>query len=576
MYREADDVEGYTDYRSALPSGDVRPHSAVGEDMTVQLLTRDGNNRLRLYKEWDHDCDDDGVKAMPTAPKDAEGDFTAGMITFGCLDADVEFTVRFGAGTGREQMDYGYDEIETFGGDLDHGVTLGAFGPAMSGGQPEVRMCSASDDTNADATSDEWCATFAYQWNTGEVYGTVGEESGHEVTVDPETGHGAIGDEDETDADGEYSIPGLQDGVYTATAASGDADYQLLTADEQTGIVLYHNEACWDDPDPDNADCDEDTELVVDEVDEDDDTTWAYTNEHVQNWRTGQLGLAIRGYVANDGQDGKELDNLLRGDESKAGITMTLRSGVVVVGTAETDARGLYSFDDLAEGEYTVSAGSGSNYRAIHAIARYPTSTSPWRFVNFKKANAEDYTLTPDEADLDKPHWDRAKSAGGTMGQPTTKVTGTGTNPPSDTYHNFALVYTDGEVSGSVNNLSGSNGSIDIIISSPNPLDDDEKVETSSSGNFGLGGLLEAKGYTAVIEDAGFAAPCMNAAKEPDDDLEADDGNCGLDDDPICQPSVPHRGHGRHRWRERPRAHGYPGRLQRSSVRRRRDDRNRD
>ena len=53
--------------------------------------------------------------------------------------------------------------------------------------------------------------------------------SGHEVTVDPETGHGAIGDEDETDADGEYSIGGLQDGVYTATAASGDADYQLLT-----------------------------------------------------------------------------------------------------------------------------------------------------------------------------------------------------------------------------------------------------------------------------------------------------------------------------------------------------------
>ena len=29
------------------------------------------------------------------------------------------------------------------------------------------------------------------------------------------------------------------------------------------------------------------------------------------------------------------------------------------------------------------------------------------------------------------------------------------TDPDEDTYYNFALVYTDGEVSGKVNNLSG-------------------------------------------------------------------------------------------------------------------------
>ena len=115
------------------------------------------------------------------------------MITFNCLPAGEQFTVRYKPGTGREQMDYGYDEIETFGDNLlDFGVTVGAFG-TMSGAGPEVRMCSASDATNADATTDDWCATFAYQWNTGTVYGTVGSESGHEVTVEPETGHGAIG-----------------------------------------------------------------------------------------------------------------------------------------------------------------------------------------------------------------------------------------------------------------------------------------------------------------------------------------------------------------------------------------------
>ena len=530
VYREADDVEGYTDYRSALPSGDVRPHPEVGRGMTVELMTRDDDDRLRLYDAWDHDCDDDGEKEMPTKARDAKGDFRAGMITFRCLDVDKEFTVRFGAGDDREQMDYGYVEIKTFGDDLDFGVTLGAFG-GMGGAGPEVRMCSASDGTNAEATSDEWCATFAYQWETGTVYGTVGDESGHEVVVDPETGHGAIGDEDETGRGGAYSIGDLQDGVYTAKAASGDDDYQILesTPAEVEGIALYHNEACWAATNPEPATGDEQPgSCAADEVevgeDDDGDTTYTYVNGHEENWRTDRLGLAIRGYVANDGQDGEDRDNLLRGDESMAGITMTLRRGTVVR-TAKTEASGFYSFENLEAGSYTVTAGSGTNYRAIHSIARYPGATSPWKFVNFKSATAEDYTLTPDEEDLLKPYWDRAKSAGGTMGQPITRVTGTGT--PSDTYYNFALVYTDGEVSGSVNNVSGSNGSIDIIISTPSPLDDDAKVETSSSGNFGLGGLLEAIGYTAVIEDAGFAVPCMNAAGTiADDDHVDNDGEC--------------------------------------------------
>ena len=114
--------------------------------MTVELMTRDSRDRLRLYDGWDDDCDDDGEKEMPTDSIPATGNFASGMITFNCLPADEEFTVRFRPGDDREQMDYDYDEIETFGDDLDFGVTLGAFG-AMGGGQPEVRMCSASVDT---------------------------------------------------------------------------------------------------------------------------------------------------------------------------------------------------------------------------------------------------------------------------------------------------------------------------------------------------------------------------------------------------------------------------------------------
>ena len=152
VYREADDVEGFTEFRvpgSDGPNGDHRPNAEVGEDMMVELMTRDSRNRLRTY-QWDHDCDDDGEKEMPTDPVDAELDLAGGMASFGCLPADVEFTVRFHPGDDREQMDYGYDEIETFGDDLDFGMTVGAFGD-MSGAMPRcgcARLRRSTPPTN--------------------------------------------------------------------------------------------------------------------------------------------------------------------------------------------------------------------------------------------------------------------------------------------------------------------------------------------------------------------------------------------------------------------------------------------
>ncbi|MDE2874747.1 MAG: carboxypeptidase regulatory-like domain-containing protein [Gemmatimonadota bacterium] len=523
VYREADDTEGFTDYRSDLPGGDQRPNAAVGKEMMVELMTRDSRNRLRTYEDWDHDCDDDGEKKMPTDPVDAELNVGGGMVSFRCLPADMEFTVRFHPGADRAQMDYGYDEIETFGSDLDFGMTVGAFGD-MSGAGPEVRMCSASV---IDST-DDWCATFAYQWETGRVYGKVGSEAKHEVTVEPETdGHGALADDDETGSTGAYSIDGLQDGVYTATAESGNSDFQILGDAEVMGIALYHDEACWANPDPDNDACSS-GELMVDEIDENDDTTWAYQNEHMQNWSTGRLNLAIRGYVANDGQDGEDMDGLLRGDESKAGVTVKLLKGTKSVATTETDADGYYEFDGLEAGSYTVSASSGSNYRAIHAINRHP-KTRAWRYVTSKTATAEEYTLNPDEADLAKPFWNRAiATTGRTMGNGTVTYTeGEGTAARSDKYYNFALVYTDGEFTGKVNNLSGSDGSIDVVLEVPSPLDTDRKTDTNTRGNFAFPGLIEAIGYTATIEDVGFAAPCLDAGGDPDDDGPTTDDGTG-------------------------------------------------
>ena len=300
------------------------------------------------------------------------------------------------------------------------------------------------------------------------------------------------------------------------------------------GIALYHNEECWAATNPDPATGDERPDVcaaneVVEGENDDGETTWAYMNGHEQTWRTGRLNLAIRGYVANDGQDGEDMDGLLRGDESKAGVTVTLKKGTVTVGTTETARDGYYEFDGLDAGSYTVSASSGSNYRAIHAINRHPT-TRAWRYVTSKAATAEEYTLNPDEADLAKPFWNRAFLASGrTMGNGTVtyRLPDWETGDPEDKYYNFALVYTDGELTGSVNNTSGSNGSVDVVLEVPSPLDTDKKTDTNTRGTFAFPGLIEAIGYTATIEDVGFAAPCLDADGDPDDDGPTTDDGTG-------------------------------------------------
>ena len=66
------------------------------------------------------------------------------------------------------------------------------------------------------------------------------------------------------------------------------------------------------------------------------------------------------------------------------------------------------------------------------------------------------------------------------MGNGTVRYApGTGTNLPSDTYYNFALVYTDGQLTGSVDNISGSSADIDLVFSSPVPSEDDRERTTT-------------------------------------------------------------------------------------------------
>ena len=501
VYREADDVEGYSDYRSPLPRGDHRPNTGVGNGMTVELMVRDERNRLQTL-EYDHDFDDE------TDMIEARGDFRAGgMKTFTHLPADEEITVRFRVGANRVLVSE-YADIETFGQDLDLGATVGAFG-AMSGAGPEVRLCTASSDS-----SDDWCATYGYQWMTGMVSGHVGFESGHAVMLDPTTGHGATEDSTGTRSvdggRGNYSVSGLQDGEYEVMAISGSEDYSIAVTPASPNpqmVAVYHDE-------------------YADEMDEEGlDTTWVGTRGTASaEWNTTRQGLSVRGYVGND--DG---DNLMRGDEAIAGVTLTLyRGGSISVATGgltrattvastTTDADGYYAFDDLpdAGATYRVIASSGSGYRAWRTM---PARRSPGNISGATRAMV--YPEVPTDTDLAKPQWTGTTTTNATSSYTDDQGTTDTDDDMTGTWQNFALVWENGTVAGLVSNSSGSNGGIDVRITTPfggAP----EEVTTGTSGGFEIDNVLEGT-YTAMIEDVGWAVPRIDSASGMPDDDAAD------------------------------------------------------
>ena len=499
VYREADDTEGFTDYRSLLPRGDHRPEPRVGKQMSIELLARDSRNRLRRYR-WGEDKNKDGKP-------DKDGTSTVGangLVTFTGIPAGAELTARFHVGSSRKQVDYGYDEIEVFNDDdLEFGSSVGAFG-SKSGGGPEVRVCSASEDT-----SDKWCATFGYQWTTGEFNGKVGSQAGHTVTLEAETGHGATGDDEKTLKGGTVKFSGMHDGVYTATA-SNNGDYTVDTP-KQMGKSVYHDEYA--------AEKDEDKA----------DSAWVGTRGKASGtWDVTRGGLSIMGFVANDNGD-----KLIRGDEARAGIQVKLLTDVKFhPATAGKNAGKMRSSKTAQTGE---TAGNGLySFTGLDDQTKYWVQVPNGGYINLKAKNpslhggtsgiaADVYPALPDESTYEKPEWGTTS-----VTNPTVSISdGAQTNPTVATLYNFGLVYTDGTVTGAVSNVSGSNANIDVLIS--NNLNDNEAERaTDDEGDFSLGSLMEGT-YTAMIEDAGYARPCMSKATGgvPDDDGPVEtDGSC--------------------------------------------------
>ena len=486
VYREADDVEGFTDYQSRLPGGDHRPVSSVFREMSIELLARDSRNRLATYK-YDHDaCTNKNHRK--TDDRAASITMRGGLATVKCLPADDEFTIRFELGDDRAMVGVAADElrgdIEAFNqSDLTVGGTvLGTFGDG-SGGVPEVRICLASE-----GTTDDECATWGYQWTTGTILGNVGDQSGHKVELEPTTdNHGAELDSAKSGSKGVYDLEDVQDGVYDITAHSTKT--YKISGDSVQMVYVYH-----------------------DETTDDKDTLTKYVGTaavDTAKWTTQRLGLKLMGYIGND----VNRDKKFRGDEAVAGITVELtRSGFEKM-TTETDERGFYKFEN-------VPAASG--YRVTpktftYVVNRgYRTLSSGTKIANtYWSASAQDYPYStlPEGGEFSLPYWTSYTSRG--ISNSTSLVCNEADPPKCGTLYNFGLLYKDGAVEGGVNNLSGSASGIDLVWTDLF-TDGEQEVTTNFRGEFTRTHLTEGD-FTAKLEDAGWAVPKMRGSV-PDDD----------------------------------------------------------
>ena len=506
VYRETDDEPGWTNYQSKVDGGDQRPSAAVSADMQVELMVENSRGRLTRYEYKRFDSK--GARTIDVANPMPFG--KTGTAKFPNLPADKEFTVRFHAGSDRKavvdaESDRNGRDVDTYGGDLDDGMSVGAFGD-MAGAGSEVKLCPMSP------SSADNCATFAYQWTSGSMSGKISRRSAgvasatvnlraitdeHSPSENTKTSKAAA-------TKGNYSFSSVQDGEYwVQTPATADNKADSMR------VAFYHDE--MNDDDADDG-------IIGNPV------------SHTWSPDVTALRLAIRGYVANDGQEGDnedpDLDQLIRGDEAVAGIQLELLTITKVSAnkkdttfkvhaTTETADDGSYAFDDVVEGSsYYVRATGSGIYVAAEASAKDGFS---------RKVAADEYPAI-EEGDFALPYWNY--DDGTTENTKVTVSNSTGT--VSADFVNFALLYADGTISGRVREASGNPGNITIELIRCKTYEDGEcanydrtnfptqTTETKSNGTWEFNDLLEGW-YEIYVGEAGYLAANVNGGQIDDD-----------------------------------------------------------
>ena len=524
VYREADDVAGFSDFQSKRvegrpPAGNAKV--AKRNSASRSWSTASGRRGLEVYDEWDDDRDPD----TPAIDATIRG-LTGGMATFGNLPADMDFTVQFNEGSDRVAVggpDSRSDRVQTFGDDVELGMSTGAFGD-MSGAGPEVELCPLTTDTRPSSLEDDEdsdCATFAYQWTTGSITGDVDRAvKDLDVSIEADTDlHSDAPRETETDKDGKFSWSGVQDGVYTVAVAPSD-DYNVTPTSER--VDVYHDEF---------------------EKAADDDTDYVGTAgmDHA-DFEATKLRLSIKGYAANVSH---EPAGVVRGDETYEGAELELyawknnaatkidKTGPLLA-TATVGADGLYEFNDLDEGNYVIVATNTDDYEML--------TTGP--DVYYKNGIAAHTYGDADEEDLVLPYWDYEASAGMKLSSGPHDLDPDDPKSPTFTFHNFVLLHGDGDFSGRVTEARGEPQGIAVelrrcetyVVDTERCREEtDFAAQTdnaSSSGRWSFPSLREGW-YVANI-----AATTYNRAKWGDDGIDDDAANCegSVGDPPADDP----------------------------------------
>ena len=517
VYRETDDVPGFTDYRSAVPGGggDTRPTGTVAGELQVELMVENSRGRLERYEYMSFDAK--GKRTVDVANPKAFGG--SGTASFPNLPADEEFTVRFQPGSDRagvthEDASLNGRDVDAYGDDLAGGMSVGGFGD-MSGGGHTVSLCPlTTSDTPGQSANSLVCATFAYQWQTGKISGVVtlgGEEVGDKaVRLDAVTSGHSQSENTKTvksgSAKGEYTFSKVQDGEYEVVVAeTGDHGEK-----KSKTLVIYHNE---------------NTERTGDEI------TGTPAAPLTANIALSSTKLRIQGYVANDDGDG-----IVRGDEAVEGIVMELRHSktdvvtgkAIPTGTAiqavETGPDGFYDFPSVPERTlgYHVTA-VATDYAAVVDDATDNVSNRVFP--------APDRDIIDGEFDL--PSWDYDA---GTIKAGTHVVKPKELGNELAQFVNFALLHQDGKVTGRAREAAGNHEGITIELARCETVevdltkDDGRACESAPRSDFpvqraatGKGGYWEFPDlmegwYRANVGDAGFSPAMLDDDGDIDDD----------------------------------------------------------
>ena len=335
----------------------------------------------------------------------------------------------------------------------------------------------------------------------------------------------------DTDDDGEVAFATLQDGMYDVEAISND-EYTVSPANSVQEVAVYHDEAQW-------------VKWLEDQEEDEDDRTVDDdgSDGETATWTVSRQGGVIMGYVGNDANG----DKRMRGKEAVEGITVEVTSGTgskKKTYTDETDDKGFYVFTELPElasGSYTVTVKPEAG--CCRAVIRTTdddddvVEANSAKVTNAQLGTADDAALPADnEGDFSLPAISTTnREMNSTATGVTSNTVGTGTSKKTFTTVNFALLYMNGTASGVVDNLdksANSSNGIDVRVYAcktgtedscdRGDLVTDDAEETVGNGDYSVSGLEEGW-YEAVIEDANWESPLLDADGDADDDASCED-----------------------------------------------------